>query len=101
MVDDVAALRGLLKRADHERDRANRERDRANSLADLELPTMRTILETQDGMAGDVAALRGLLERAYGVGEADDSSDTDADTGANVNGDAQRRSRWWPFRRAG
>jgi hypothetical protein len=110
MADDVAALRGLLKRVDHERDRANRERDRANSLADLELPTMRTILETQDGMAGDVATLRDLLEHAYGVGEADvndDSSDTDAagetdaDTGAAVNGDARRRSWWWPFRRAG
>jgi hypothetical protein len=50
------------------------------------------------------------LERAYGIGEADvvDSSDidadtgeTDADTGAAVNGDARRRSWWWPFRRAG
>jgi hypothetical protein len=70
---------------------------------------MRTILETQNGMAGDVVALRGLLEHVYGapatdvdLGEAGvDIGDTDADAG-ETDADARRpRSWWWPFRRAG
>jgi hypothetical protein len=62
MADDVAALRGLS--SDHERDRADRERERADSLAEVQLPALRFILETQGSMVDDVAALRGLLKRA-------------------------------------
>ena len=70
---------------------------------------MRTILETQNGMAGDVVALRGLLEHVYGapatdldLGEAGvDIDSADAGTG-ETDTDARRpRSWWWPFRRAG
>lgn len=59
-----ADLERERERADHERDRANREREKVASFVDLQLPVMRNILESQDGMAGDVAILRGLLERA-------------------------------------
>jgi hypothetical protein len=136
MAGDVAALRSLLDRVDHERDRADRERDRADherdrtdherdradrereyadSLANLQLPRLRSILETQDSMAADMAALHGLLDRIdherdranrerematlRGLLDRADHERDHAEESAADEEEPAARSWWWPFRR--